>query len=87
MAGKEYLDLMSLAVNPDYQRQGIGSKLLEAMFEKTDRCGYSTYVSADVDNVDFYKKHGFEVIKELTIKINDYDLANWEMVRTPNNPT
>jgi ribosomal protein S18 acetylase RimI-like enzyme len=85
MAGKRYLDLMSLAVDPDYQRQGIGSKLLKAMFEKTDNSGYSTYVSADPDNVDFYKKHGFEVLKEISVKINDYDLPNWEMVRNPNN--
>jgi ribosomal protein S18 acetylase RimI-like enzyme len=84
MAGKQYLDLMSLAVDPQYQRKGIASKLLKAMFEKTDSCGYYTYVSADIDNVDFYKKHGFKVIKEITIKINDYDLPNWEMVRAPN---
>ncbi|MFX0023294.1 MAG: GNAT family N-acetyltransferase [Candidatus Hermodarchaeota archaeon] len=85
MAGKRYLYLMSLAINPDYQRRGIGSKLLKAMFEKTDSCGYYTYVSADIDNVDFYKKHGFKVIKEISVKIKDYDLPNWEMVRNPNN--
>lgn len=86
MAGKRYLYLMSLAVDPEYQRKGIASNLLKAMFEKTDSCGYYTYVSADIDNVDFYKKHGFKVIKELNIKINNYDLPNWEMVRNPNNP-
>ena len=83
MAGKQYLHLMSLAVDPEYQRKGIASKLLKALFEKTDSCGYITYVSADIDNVDFYKKHGFQVIKELNIKIKDYDLPNWEMVRYP----
>jgi len=84
MAWKRYLDLMSIAVDPEYQRKGIASKLLKAMFEKTDSCGYSTYVSADIDNVDFYKKHGFKVIKEINIKIKDYDLPNYEMVRNPN---
>lgn len=87
MAGKRYLHLMSLAVDPEYQRKGIGSKLLKAMFKKTDSCGYSTYVSADIDNVDFYKKYGFKVIKEINIKINNYDLPNYEMVRNPNNTT
>lgn len=87
MVGKQYLDLMSLAVDPEYQRKGFASKLLKAMFEKTDRCGYSTYVSADIDSVDFYKKHGFKVIKEINIKIKDYDLPNYEMVRNPNNTT
>ncbi len=85
MVGKRYLDLMSLAVDPEYQRKGIASQLLNAMFERTDSCGYYTYVSADIDNVDFYKKLGFKVIKEITIKINDYDLLNYEMVRNPNN--
>ena len=85
MIGKRYLDLMSLAVDPDYQRKGIASKLLKAMFEKTDNCGYSTYVNADIDNVDFYRKQGFEVIKEISIKIKDYDLLNYEMVRNPIN--
>ncbi len=87
MAGKCYLYLMSLAVDPKYQRKGIASKLLKAMFEKTEGCGYSTYVSADIDNVNFYKKHGFKVIKELNIKIKDYELTNWEMVRNPGNST
>jgi len=85
MVGKQYLDLMSLAVDPEYQRKGIASKLLKAMFEKTDSCVYSTYVNADIDNVDFYKKYGFKVIKEIKIKIKDYDLPNYEMVRNPTN--
>jgi len=85
MAGKRYLELMSLAVDPEYQRKGIASKLLKAMFEKTDSYGYTTYVSADIDNVDFYKKHGFKVIKEINVKIKDFDLPNYEMVRNPNN--
>ena len=83
MAGKRYLHLMSLAVDPEYQRKGISSKLLKAMFEKTDDYGYITYVAADIDNVDFYKKNGFEVINEIHIKIKDYDLPNFEMVRNP----
>ncbi len=87
MVGKRYLHLMSLAVDPEYQRKGIASNLLKVMFEKTDSCGYSTYVSADIDNVNFYKKHGFEVIKEINVKINNYNLTNWEMVRNPNKTT
>lgn len=83
MSGKRYLHLMSLAVDPIYQRKGISSKLLKAMFEKTDFYGYITYVAADIDSVDFYKKNGFEVINEINIKIKDYDLSNFEMVRKP----
>lgn len=85
MVEKRYLHLMSIAVDPEYQRKGVGSKLLNAMFEKTDICEYYVYVSADIDNVDFYKNHGFKTIKELNVKVNNYDLPNWEMVRNPNN--
>ncbi len=87
MTGKQYLHLMSLAVDPEFQRKGIARKLIEAMFEKTDNYGYITYVSADIDNVDFYKKHGFKVIKEINIKIKNYDLTNWEMVRNSKKST
>jgi GNAT superfamily N-acetyltransferase len=83
MAGKQYLDLMSLAVDPEHQRKGIGGRLVQAMFEKADASGCSIYVNADIDSVDFYKKHGFKTIKELSIKINNYDLLNFEMVREP----
>lgn len=38
-------------------RKGIASKLLKAIFKKIDNSGYYMYVSADIDNVDFYKKH------------------------------
>jgi len=83
MIGKKYLHLMSLAVDPEYQRKGIASKLIKTMFEKTDTYAYSTYVSADTDSVDFYKKHGYKVIKEMIVRINDYDLTNYEMIRNP----
>lgn len=84
MAGKRYLYLMNLAVDPNHQRKGIASRLLKAMFEKTDEHGYYMYVSADLDNVDFYKKYGFEIIKKINVEINGQDLPNWEMVRSPN---
>ena len=85
MAGKQYLDLMCLAVDPEYQRKGFAGRLLKAMFEKTDSYGFSTYVNADIDSVDFYKKNGFVIIREIHIKIRDFDLPNYEMVRHPDN--
>ena len=33
---------------------------------------------------DFYKKHGYKTIKEINVKINEFDLLNYEMVRNPN---
>ena len=83
MEGKQYLHLMNLAVDPDRQQSGVGSKLLGAMFVNTDLHGYSRYVSADIDNVHFYEKQGFRTIQKLTIAVNGADLPNWEMVRSP----
>jgi len=44
-----------MLVNPDYQGQGIGSKMMEAMQGK-----YSKYhqqmLTADVESINFYKK-------------------------------
>lgn len=80
MAGKRYLYLMSLAVDPEYQRKGIANNLLKAMFEKTDSCGYYTYVSADLDNVNFYKKHGdLKSSRKLTLKLKImiYLIGKW----------
>ena len=85
MVGKQYLELMSIAVDPKYQRKGIACKLLKAMLEKTDNFSYITYVSADIDNIDFYMKYGYEIIKEINIKIKNYDLLNYEMIRNPVN--
>ncbi len=85
MAGRLYLDLMTLGVDPEVQKKGVGSKLVNAMLDKTKSCGYSMYVTADCDNVDFYKKLGFTVIKEIHVSVKNQDLPMWEMSRHPYN--
>lgn len=49
-----------LLINPDYQKDGIGKKLLEAMKEKYKDYLYLLLVSEDAKLIPFYNKLGFE---------------------------
>ena len=52
-------------VAPDLQGQGIGSRMMEFYCSKVDETAMAAYHETDrPENVDFYKKFGFEVISE-----------------------
>ncbi|WP_375562657.1 GNAT family N-acetyltransferase [Bernardetia sp. OM2101] len=54
--------LYDLGVNPNFQRQGIGTKLMENIKEYSKNLGYKElFVQADLEDnhaIDFYKKTG-----------------------------
>ena len=54
--------LYDLGVNPKFQRQGIGTKLMEKLKEFSKNLGYKElFVQADLEDnhaIDFYKKTG-----------------------------
>lgn len=54
--------LYDLGVNPEFQRQGIGTKLMEKLKEYSKNLGYKElFVQADIEDehaIDFYKKTG-----------------------------
>lgn len=52
-----------LLVHPDYQRRGIAKNLLEIVKEKYKDFLYIELMPEDKNNVPFYEKHGFEVMK------------------------
>jgi [ribosomal protein S18]-alanine N-acetyltransferase len=67
MINARYVDawhVMNVAVDPDYQRRGIATRLLERLFELTaddDRRGYTLEVRvSNVDAIRLYEKLGFE---------------------------
>jgi ribosomal-protein-alanine N-acetyltransferase len=67
MINSRYVDawhVMNVAVDPDYQRRGIATRLLERLFELTaddDRRGYTLEVRvSNVDAIRLYEKLGFE---------------------------
>lgn len=74
--------LMLLGVAPTYQRQGIGSLLLQPVLKQADHEGLPCYLETSTEAaVRFYQKHGFEIVRrsqELT------DTARfWTMKREP----
>ena len=55
---------MNVAVDPDYQRRGIATRLLERLFELTrddERRGYTLEVRvSNAEAIDLYERLGFE---------------------------
>jgi ribosomal-protein-alanine N-acetyltransferase len=67
VVNSRYVDawhIMNVAVDPDYQRRGIATRLLEHLFELTrddQRRGYTLEVRvSNADAIDLYERLGFE---------------------------
>jgi ribosomal-protein-alanine N-acetyltransferase len=67
MVNARYVDawhVMNVAVDPDYRRRGIASRLFERLFELTaddERRGYTLEVRvSNADAISLYEKLGFE---------------------------
>ena len=67
VVNSRYVDawhVMNVAVDPDHQRRGIATRLLEHLFELTrdeDRRGYTLEVRvSNLDAISLYEKLGFE---------------------------
>jgi ribosomal protein S18 acetylase RimI-like enzyme len=57
--------LMVLGVEPERQRQGIGSSLIRPVLARADAAGTPCYLETTREsNLAFYRKHGFEVVVE-----------------------
>ncbi|MDR2464168.1 MAG: GNAT family N-acetyltransferase [Holosporales bacterium] len=57
----DYVDLLKLAVLPNYQRQGIATKLLEKMLQLKKRILLDV-ASDNIGAISLYEKHGFKKI-------------------------
>jgi len=82
MKGKKYIHLLIIGVNSENQGKGYGGKLLNKIIEECDKKGRYLYLETELEeNVRFYEKHGFQVIKK--INIIELNVPMWEMVRAP----
>ena len=72
MRGKKYILMAILVTLPEYQRKGIGGKLLERGLEQADEKGYHCWIDSSPQGLGLYKKHGWEEVGLL-----DVDLADW----------
>jgi GNAT superfamily N-acetyltransferase len=75
-----YLNL--LATHPDWQRQGLGSALMDVMFERADADGLPCYLETETpENVAYYMHHGFEVRTEWDVPSDGPQM--WGLLRKP----
>ena len=72
-----YLQL--LATHPDWQRQGLGAELMAVTFARAEADGVPCYLETEtVENVAYYRHHGFEVRSEWDIPTGPH---MWGMYR------
>ncbi len=79
---KRHWYLMVLGVEPERQGQGVGSGLIGPGLAKADRDRLPCYLeTAKEINVTFYKKHGFDVLREVPVGGDGPPM--WTMLRKP----
>ena len=73
--------LQTLGVEPTHQGKGYGSLLMEYMLEKIDNTNsLPVFLETSTEiNVKFYKRFGFEVVKEGIIP--ETDIEQWYLLR------
>lgn len=58
--------LAVLATDPEYQRSGVGTALVEPILERCDAEGIDAYLETQKeDNLAYYRRFGFEVVNRL----------------------
>jgi ribosomal protein S18 acetylase RimI-like enzyme len=75
-----YLATLGTAV--DAQGKGVGGAVMAPVLEHCDREGLPAYLESSKErNVPFYRRHGFEVVKEVPLPGNGPNI--WTMWRDP----
>jgi len=73
--------LMVIGVDPDRQRQGIGTALIDPVLRRADSGGLPCFLETSKEsNISFYERRGFRVVEHVTV---DGLLDSWGMVRDP----
>ncbi len=77
---EEHWYLQLLATHPDWQRQGIGARVMAPMFRRADEEGLACYLETETaQNVAYYRHHGFEVRSEWDVAADGPHM--WGMIR------
>ena len=72
--------LYFLAVDPEYQKQGIGSGAIQDFLiplVKSNGGNLITVTTNAEKNVAFYRNNGFKTVKEETLECNAKKIGNW----------
>jgi ribosomal protein S18 acetylase RimI-like enzyme len=77
-----YWYLWALGVDPPYQGQGVGGKLIRSVLEQADASGTLCYLETESErNLAFYERHGFRVMAEA--RVPRLELRTWSLTREP----
>jgi len=78
---KRHYYLMVIAVEPEFQGKGIGSRLMQVGLNKADDDGLDCFLeTVTPEDVEFYKKHNFDIILNSGFGVNN---QYWLMSRDP----
>ena len=77
--------LFALGVSKDYQRQGIGSSLIQPILERASCDDLPCYLFTQTEEaVKFYESNGFEVIKTIETPVTfEKTITYWNMKKEP----
>lgn len=76
--------LALLGCDPAWQRQGHGSALLAPVLQRADEEGVPAYLETQKEeNLPWYRRHGFEILQEITPRGCP---KMWAMRREPREP-
>ncbi len=76
--------LEALSVRPEWQRRGLGTRLVQPILERADAEGRPCYLeTSDPANIAFYRRFGFDVLDPALVVVPDGPplTAMWRAVR------
>ena len=72
MAGKQYGYVLILVVVPEWQRKGVGRKLLQGYLDSMDKRGWESWIDASPAGLGLYEKLGWEQLWGVTVDLGDF---------------
>jgi ribosomal protein S18 acetylase RimI-like enzyme len=77
-----YWYLWVLGVDPSFQGQGVGGRLIRPVLEQADASGIVCYLETEAErNLAFYERHGFRIMGEA--RVPGLDVRTWSLLREP----
>ncbi|MCJ1385023.1 hypothetical protein MMC17_008141 [Xylographa soralifera] len=82
MIGKQYGFVLFLVTVPEWQRRGVGRKLLQRYFDVVDEKGWESWIDASPAGMGLYQKLGWEQVGDVTIDLGKFGGENGRMETT-----
>lgn len=83
LPAQPYWYLLTVGVEPEAQRRGIGTKLLAPVLAHANKVKQPCYLeTANKRNVEWYRGIGFDV-RDAGVSVTSEEPPNWTMLRQP----